>query len=180
MKLPSHLDKINKEFIGIDGELYRIKMELVHFTDFEASTLYKLQSLLDDDLIAQVSLDKLEITDPDSKLQKFAICRFGGFDDKPDITDTEETNEYYDCGKRGSCPVEGKLCKHVDAENGYLTPREIHVIKLIAEDLPDKQIADRLNISINTVNTHRRRIAAKIGCDTKVGICRFAIEKRIV
>lgn len=180
MILPENLNKINKEFIGIDGELYRVKIELVHFNEFESSTLYKLQELLDADLIAQVSLDTINIKGEKPRLQKFGLCRFGGFDDKADITKTTENHEYYDCGQRGKCPVEGKLCHHVLAENGYLTPREIDVIKLIATDLADKQIADRLNISVNTANQHRVNIQKKIGASSKVGICRFAVEKRIV
>jgi len=180
MKLPENLNKINKEFIGIDGELYRIKIELVHFNDFEASTLYKLQSLLDRNLIAQVSLDQLGIKDPKERLHKFGLCMFGGFDDKADITNTDFTNEYFDCGERGTCKVEGKLCKHVRAENGYLTPREIEVIKLIADDKLDKEIADKLNISVSTVSTHIVNIREKTGASSKVGICRFAVEKRIL
>jgi len=180
MNLPENLNRYNKEFIGIDGNLYRIKIEFVHFTEFQASTRLGLQNLLDNDLIAQASLDQLNITDDDARLHKFGLCRFGGFDDKADITKNEHTNEYYDCGERGYCHVEGKLCKHVMAANGYITPREIEVIKLIAEDLADKQIADRLEISVNTANTHRVNIQKKIGCSTKVGICRFAMEKRIL
>jgi len=180
MKLPEHLNNINREFIGIDGELYRVKVELIHFNEFEAKTLYSLQSQLDDDTIAQVSLDQLNIVGEKERLKKFTLCRFGGFDDKADVTKDSENHEYYDCGQRGKCPVEGKLCRHVEAENGYLTPREIDVIKLIASDLADKQIADKLNISVNTANQHRVNIQKKIGASSKVGICRFAVEKRIV
>jgi DNA-binding CsgD family transcriptional regulator len=180
MKLPENLNKINREFIGIDDQLYRVKIELVHFNEFESSSLYKLQTLLDGDLIAQVSLDQLGINNCKDRLHKFSLCRFGGFDDKADITSDSHTNEYYDCGQRGTCQVEGKLCRHVTAENGYLTPREIDVIKLIASDLADKQIAEKLDISINTANQHRVNIQKKIGSSSKVGICRFAVEKRIV
>jgi DNA-binding CsgD family transcriptional regulator len=180
MKLPENLNNINKEFIGIDGELYRVKVELVHFNEFEAKTKYQLQSLLDEDLLAQVSLDQLQIFDEEKRVHKFGLCRFGGYDDKADITSNCHNHEYYDCGERGKCIVEGKLCKHVQATNGYLTPREIDVIKLIASDLADKQIADQLNISVNTANQHRVNIQKKIGASSKVGICRFAVEKRII
>jgi len=180
MNLPENLNNLNKEFIGIDGQLYRIDINLVHFNEFKSRTLLELQSLLDEDTIAQISLDTLDILDEKERLHKFGLCRFGGFDDKADIKGNEVTHEYYECGLRGSCPVEGKLCRHVMAPFGYLTPREIDVIKLVAADLADKQIADSLNISVNTANQHRVNISKKIGCNTKVGICRFAIEKRII
>ena len=181
MKIPNYLESINKEFIGIDGELYRIKVELIHFNEFSKTTRLELESQLETDTIAQISLDQLGIMEENERLKKFGLCNYGGFDDKADITKEDNTTEYYDCGERGGrCPVEGKLCKHVQAKNGCLTPREIDVIKLIASDLPDKQIADRLNISISTANQHRVNIQHKIGSDSKVGTCRFAIEKRII
>ncbi len=180
MDLPEYLDNINHEFIGIHDNLYRIKVELIHFVDFDPSTKLELRSLLDKDLIAQVSLDQLGITDEDERLHKFGLCNYGGFDNKADVTKNSTQTEYFECGHRGDCPVEGKLCKHIKTKEGFITPREIEVIKLIAEDLADKQIADRLGISVFTVNTHRRNIQHKIGCASKVGICRFAIERRII
>ncbi len=180
MKLPEYLNPINKEFIGIDGELYRIKVELIHFNEFSSATLLDLQSQLDNDTIAQISLDQLNIMDEDSRLKKFGLCRLGGFDDKADITKSGQNHEYYDCGERGTCKVEGKLCKHVQAKNGCLTPREIDVIKLIAQDLLDKQMASILDISINTLSQHKVNIQKKIGSDSKVGTCRFAVEKHII
>ncbi len=180
--IPGFLKNINKEFIGIDGELYYVKVELVHFSEFPAEALYVLQKELNNDPLAEASLDILKIEDEKTRLHKFGLCRFGGFDNKADFNESENKHnpEYYDCGERGNCSVEGKLCRFVQTENGYLTPREIEFIKLIAQDLADKQIADRLGISITTANTHRRNIQHKIGCNSKVGICRFAIEKNII
>lgn len=182
MKLPLHLRHINDEFIGIDGKLFLIKVEMINFSDFPPEVLYKLQGELKKDLVAQAALDTLGIVGDDERLEQFGLCQFGGFDNQADFNHLEESinREYYDCGKRGSCPVEGKLCHHVKAENGYLTPQEIKFVKLITEDLTDKEIADRLDIALSTANTHRRNIQHKIGANSKVGICRFAIEKRII
>jgi len=43
-----------------------------------------------------------------------------------------------------------------------LTKREKEILNLLATGLISKQIADRLYISINTVNTHRQRIIEKL------------------
>lgn len=179
--IPGFLKKINKEYIGIDGELYYVEVNLIPFSEFPPEAVLILQKELDNDPLAQASLDILSIP-AKLRLQKFGLCRFGGFDNKADYNENENrmNPEYYDCGQRGKCPVEGKLCRFVQTENGYLTPREIQFIKLIAQDLADKQIADRLGISITTANTHRRNIQHKIACNSKVGICRFAVEKRII
>lgn len=182
MDLPAHLESINCEFIGIDDQLFMIKVNLVHFSDFPPATLYLLQSLLDKDIVAQAALDTLEISDDEDRLQKFALCQFGGFDNLPDVEGNNEAvnHEFYACGLRGQCPVEGKLCHHIQADHGFITPAEIKVIRLIAEDLADKEIADKLGITYNTAATHRRNITKKIGCNSKVGICKFAIQKRII
>ncbi len=182
MNLPGYLNNINKEYIGIEGKLFLVSVKLIPFDEFPASAKLILQNELEADPVAQAALDILGIDDNEKRLEKFGLCRFGGFDDKADYNKDKKrlTPEYYDCGQRGSCPVEGKLCRFVQTENGYLTPREIEFIKLIAQDLADKQIADKLGISESTANTHRRNIQHKIGCNSKVGICRFAVEKRII
>jgi DNA-binding CsgD family transcriptional regulator len=45
-----------------------------------------------------------------------------------------------------------------------LTKREFEILKLIAKGNASKQIADKLCISINTINNHRRNILSKTGC----------------
>jgi DNA-binding CsgD family transcriptional regulator len=48
-----------------------------------------------------------------------------------------------------------------------LTRRECEILALLATRLSDKEIAQRLNISPNTVNTHLKRIYRKLGVSTR-------------
>ena len=48
-----------------------------------------------------------------------------------------------------------------------LTPREWDILALLAQDLPDSEIADRLVITVNTVKWYNRRIYAKLGVKTR-------------
>jgi DNA-binding NarL/FixJ family response regulator len=57
-----------------------------------------------------------------------------------------------------------------------LTDRELDVLRLIAEELPTHQIADRLYISIPTVETHRRHLMQKLGVRSVVGMVKFAVK----
>lgn len=57
-----------------------------------------------------------------------------------------------------------------------LTKREKEILKLIAEGLTDKEIAERVFLSALTVITHRKNILSKLGLKNKVEITRFAIE----
>ena len=56
-----------------------------------------------------------------------------------------------------------------------LSPREIEVLQLVAQGYINKEIADRLNISFNTVLTHRKNITAKLGIKTVSGLSFYAM-----
>jgi DNA-binding NarL/FixJ family response regulator len=61
-----------------------------------------------------------------------------------------------------------------------LTPRELEVLKLIAEANTNKQIADALFISIKTVERHRQNILDKLGMSDRVELTRYAIRRGLV
>lgn len=61
-----------------------------------------------------------------------------------------------------------------------LTPREIDVLKLIAEAHTSRQIADALVVSIKTVESHRANILAKLGMRDRVELTRYAIRRGLV
>lgn len=56
-----------------------------------------------------------------------------------------------------------------------LTKREIEILKLITQGFINKEIADKLNISLNTVLTHRKNIIFKTGIKTVSGLTFYAI-----
>lgn len=55
-----------------------------------------------------------------------------------------------------------------------LTEREREVLKLLAEGLTNKQVADELVLSIRTVETHRARILDKLGLKGRAALVSFA------
>jgi len=66
------------------------------------------------------------------------------------------------------------------AKPGVLTPREQEVLKLLAEGLLTKQIADRLGVSIKTVEAHRQHIMEKLGMQSVAELTKYAIRSGIV
>lgn len=60
-----------------------------------------------------------------------------------------------------------------------LSQKEIDVIHLICEELTNKEIADRLNLSIRTIEGYRDRIQEKIGARNAAGVVVFAIRNKI-
>ena len=70
-----------------------------------------------------------------------------------------------------------------DAEEGgenALSPREREVVSCLAMGLSNKEIASKLNISINTVITHRKNIATKLSIHSVAGITIYAIVNNLV
>ena len=61
-----------------------------------------------------------------------------------------------------------------------LTAREVEVLRLVAQGLTDRQIAEQLIISPRTVNTHLTSIYNKLGVDTRAAATRFAVDHRLV
>jgi DNA-binding NarL/FixJ family response regulator len=61
-----------------------------------------------------------------------------------------------------------------------LTPRELEVLKLIAEANTSKQIADKLFVSIKTVDRHRQNILDKLGMRDRVELTRYAIRRGLI
>ena len=60
-------------------------------------------------------------------------------------------------------------------ERDELSDREIEILVSVAQGLLNKEIADRHNISINTVITHRKNITRKTGIKTVAGLTVYAI-----
>jgi DNA-binding NarL/FixJ family response regulator len=61
-----------------------------------------------------------------------------------------------------------------------LTPRELEVLKLIAEALTADEIAAALTISPKTVERHRSNLLAKLGMRDRVELTRYAIRRGLV
>jgi len=78
------------------------------------------------------------------------------------------------------------LEKHAEIEELLLTPpedyslsdREQEVLELVAQGLSSKEIAERLSIAVNTVNTHRKSITRKTGIKSVAGLAVYAMLKK--
>jgi two-component system, NarL family, response regulator LiaR len=61
-----------------------------------------------------------------------------------------------------------------------LTKRETEVLRLIAEGMTSKQIAERLSLSVTTVNSHRTNMMKKLNIHEIVGLVKYAIQKSLI
>ena len=57
-----------------------------------------------------------------------------------------------------------------------LSPRELEIVLLVADDMTNAEIAERLIISPRTVTTHLDRIYTRLGINSRTALVRYAIE----
>lgn len=180
--LPAGLLDDNCEFFTQGMEVYALyNGKVIPFDQFPTELLDALNEDLKKYPEAIKALVELDLLNDKQMLWQYTRCRFGGFDGEADIINGElKHTEYWECGIRGQCKYEGKLCQSIKVKNGYLTKREIQVLKCIAEGLLDKEIADKLNVSVNTVPVFKKSIQEKTDLNRKSDMTRFAIQKNII
>jgi DNA-binding NarL/FixJ family response regulator len=82
-------------------------------------------------------------------------------------------------GKRYVPPaVAAVLAEHLGEED--LTAREVDVLQLIRDGYKNKQIADRLSISENTVNFHIKNIVDKLGANDRTHAVTIAVRRGLL
>jgi DNA-binding NarL/FixJ family response regulator len=90
--------------------------------------------------------------------------------------------EQFMCGKIVTTILENKLENAMDysCEGLHISDREMEIIKLIAEGLSNKEVADQLFLSTHTVTTHRKNIMNKLGVNNTAGLVLFAVRENLV
>lgn len=66
------------------------------------------------------------------------------------------------------------------AQQGRLSQREVEVLQLIALGYTYQEIAERLALSVKTVETHKARVCDKLGLKTRAELVRYAINNGLV
>ncbi len=61
-----------------------------------------------------------------------------------------------------------------------LTPREREVLELICQEFTNSEIADKLYISVRTVDAHRRNLLQKTGARNTAGLVRYAMKHNLL
>ncbi|MGW3242228.1 helix-turn-helix transcriptional regulator [Streptomyces sp. NPDC001070] len=91
------------------------------------------------------------------------------------VHDAERVRHHLrDLGVRTSAPP-----RRAAAVSGWdsLTDSELKVVPLVAEGLTNRAVADRLYLSVHTVNTHLKHVFTKLGINTRVELTRLVVER---
>lgn len=74
----------------------------------------------------------------------------------------------------------GKITGNDEKLNVRLTNRETEIVRMIAEEKSNQEIADELNISLRTVETHRKNLMQKLNIKSVVSLVKYAASKNII
>lgn len=96
------------------------------------------------------------------------------------INEVSKGNVYF--SREVSNEILRSLANRNDSEEEIyrLTDREIEILKLIAQEFSNADIAKQLYISERTVETHRKNIYRKTNTKTIVGLIKYAVERKLI
>lgn len=181
-QLPPGLEDQSVEFYVFDNDIKCLHQGIRYsWGQFPSWIISKIE----EDMLAHPEAIKAlvnwDISDKDEMLRQYIICRFGGFDGTADITTEGKIDyvEYFDCGRRGNCAQEGKLCSAIKVGEEYLTRQEINVLKKVVAGKPNKIIAAELFISEETVSSHNQNIQRKLQVTSKIEMATWAVKRNI-
>jgi DNA-binding CsgD family transcriptional regulator len=159
-----------RTFFITDGKTYNFK-ELKGELKAQIFT-----ELLNDD----AAIEDLKNLSQEDAIEKFAFCNYGAADHEPDFCEngTLKKPDNFICSNNCMC-LKWKS-KKITIDGVALTPREFEIITMMASDLADKQIADKLKISESTLNTHKSNLFHKANVLSKVGLITKAVQQKII
>jgi DNA-binding NarL/FixJ family response regulator len=79
-----------------------------------------------------------------------------------------------------AAPAPATPPKDADAQLAQLSDREQEVLKLIALGYSNKEIAEKLFLSVKTVETYKARIMEKLEVTTRAALVRFALQHKLL
>jgi len=134
------------------------------------------EKLLSDD----AAFEDLKDLSQNEAIEKFAFCVFGAADHEPDFCANGELKKADNFICSNNCKCLKWSSKNITVDGNKLTPREIEIVTILASDKPDKQIADDLQITESTLNTHKKHLFEKFNVSSKSGLITKAITNKII
>jgi len=180
--LPAGLEDHNLEIYVHDDELkVTYNRRAIEFIELPESIREIFEVSLIKDPIAIKSLRAdMHILDSTGMLIQYVKCVFGGFDNNPDLHEGKTIPECWDCGRHGTCPAEGKVCKLPAGPMGVLSPKEYRTTVLVAKGKLDKEIAEEMGIKETSVREYMKRVREKIEANNRIEIMLWAQRSGLI
>lgn len=109
------------------------------------------------------------------------LLKDAGKDQLEKAVKTVHSGENYFCDRLSVRLVQQELMEEQTSSLfPKLSPREAEVLNLICTELSSQEIAEKLFISIHTVESHRANLTAKAGVKNTAGLVRWAVENDLL
>lgn len=105
----------------------------------------------------------------DELLQALKVVQDGGTFFSKDIHIGDRDEDF-----RNTITIEDKQIDEI------LSRRELEVLRLICKEYSNAEIAEKLFLSVSTVETHRKNLIAKLGVNNTVGLVKFALRNNLI
>ncbi|MES2813230.1 MAG: helix-turn-helix transcriptional regulator [Bacteroidota bacterium] len=134
------------------------------------------EQMLDDD----AAMEDLKNFPQEEAIEKFAFCVYGDANHEPDFCENGELQKADNFMCSDNCQCLKWQSKNITVDDKPITGRQLEIIKLLASDLCDKQIASQLSITESTLDTHKTKIFEKFQVHSKQGLITKAIAQKII
>lgn len=107
------------------------------------------------------------------------LLKAGAFEEVVTALRTVAANGFYTSPKITDVVIEDyirQLSRPDAAAASPLTPRENEILQLLVEGKSVKDIARHLNVSVNTIGTHRSHVMTKLGADNLADLTKYALR----
>ena len=171
----------NIEFVGIRStkEVLWLQHGCNHyFKDLPQTHFKLLKSAYLKDTKAVLFLSS--ITDSiERQVELYTYYMYGEVDGTADIMDGKlsDSENFRD---NQNCPSLLWNSKNINIGKHVLTDRQVFIIDCIAQDLPDKAIADLMGITPSTLDSHKSKLYKSVGVQTKAALIVTAFNHRII
>lgn len=137
------------------------------------------EMLSNEDVMRQ--FEQVGVTVEDDQVYVYAKCFYGGYNHEPDFNGTQlGGHDNHNCKDDCQCCLKD-VVKHVlPVAFGYLTARELEVVRFVAANFCGKQTADALGISEYTVDKHKQNIFRKTGLTSNVELAVWATNNHLL
>jgi two-component system response regulator NreC len=105
----------------------------------------------------------------DELMQALKVVNDGGTFFSKDIHIGDRDEDF-----RNTITIEDKQIDEI------LSRRELEVLRLICKEYSNAEIAEKLFLSVSTVETHRKNLIAKLGVNNTVGLVKFALRNNLI
>jgi DNA-binding CsgD family transcriptional regulator len=111
-------------------------------------------------------------------VNRFCRCNFGSIDNIRDIDSNGRfVFEYVPCPLRGECTLEGVVC--APEFNSQISKSEMRVLELLYRGFDKEGIAEKLFISVHTVNNHIRNAYVRLSLHEKAEFIDYAHRNKL-